>query len=54
MFKKFIVVGLEKSCNFIDYRIIPHLPEGLQAHWYCHLAELSARLDERWKTGVWE
>jgi hypothetical protein len=52
--KKLIVVALEKLCTFIDTRIVEYLPERIQVHWYCKLAELSARLDEKWKTGVWK
>lgn len=51
--KKLIVVALERLCTFMDNYIIHHLPERLQAKWYCKLAEKSATLDERWKTGVW-
>lgn len=51
--KKLIVIALEKFCTFIDTRIVDHLPEKLQMRWYCRPAELSATLDEKWKTGEW-
>lgn len=51
--KRLLVVFLEKLCTFIDATVISNLSEKIQMHWYCQLAELSARLDEKWKTGEW-
>lgn len=52
--KSLIVIALEKVCMAIDNNIIPLLPERMQVHWFCPLAELSARLDEKWNTGEWQ
>jgi hypothetical protein len=51
--KRFIVEFLEDLCTFVDDFVIDYLPERLQDRWYCKPAELSARLDEKWKTGRW-
>lgn len=42
--RRWIVAALERLCSLAD-------AAGLDTR--CRLADLSARLDERWGTGVW-
>lgn len=60
--KYFIVWFLEASCEYThwltwrrfwaNFWSKHNMPFGLG--WHCPLADLSARLDERWNTGVWK
>lgn len=55
--KRLIVAGLERACDLTHpithhrpWLWLPH-PKGIA--WHCPLADLSARLDERWGTRQW-
>jgi hypothetical protein len=42
-FRRFVVTALERLCTLTGHRLFA-----------CRLADLSARLDERWDTRVWQ
>jgi hypothetical protein len=49
--KKFIVWSLSLLCALLHFtRFIPIL----RNHIGCQLASKSAKLDEKWKTGIWK
>ena len=50
--RRFIVIALERAC--VPVHQITHRRPFLWTPWpLCPLAELSYRLEERWKTGAW-
>lgn len=49
--KRFVVVALEWGCDKLDRA--PWLPWPLSRR-TCGMADLSARLDQRWGTGQWK
>ncbi len=56
--KRAVVRGLNFGCELVDeiaYRpAVVRLTLPLPRWWRCELAQLSMRLDERWKVGYWD
>lgn len=51
--RRAVVAGLARACRAVDALAYRPFAVMLRPRWRCGLARLSARLDERWGTGVW-